>query len=189
MQRKTPTKAELVAAMNKSVPDVIAPGLNVLFCGINPGLYTAAVQEHFGRPGNKFWKALYLSGFTPKLFHPSEQYKLLDLKLGITNLVNRATVSQTDVSANEFIKGGELLTKKIKKYRPEWIAFVGIDAFRTAFTKKAVTVGNQENLIGQTNIWILPSTSGLNAHYTLDKTVKLFKELKKAVELNRNNTH
>ncbi len=187
MEKYKPTKQEIADAYNKSVPDIIAPNLIILFCGINPGLYTAAVQNHFGRPGNKFWKALYAAQLTPRLFHPSEQEKLLKLGIGITNLVNRATVKADEVAKDEFIRGGKELIIKVKRYKPQWVAFVGIQAYRTAFFQPHAKVGKQKNKIGNASVWILPSSSGLNAHYPPQKYNQTFRELKQ--ELSRTSTH
>src|SRR6059058_272492 len=110
-----PSRADLAAAEGKTVADVIAPGLDVLFCGINPGLYTAAVGHHFGRPGNRFWPALFASGFTPRLFAPREQRALLPLGLGITNLVARATASADELAPDELVAGYALLARKARR--------------------------------------------------------------------------
>src|SRR5712692_3642129 len=108
-----PTKQQLIEAAGKTVPDVIAPELRVLFCGINPGLYTAAVGHHFARPGNRFWPALHASGFTARLLSPFEERELLDLRLGVTNVVAHATVAAAELTPADFIKGGRLLRNKI----------------------------------------------------------------------------
>src|SRR5882672_10624127 len=161
-----PTKQELVEAAGKTVPDVIAPGLRVLFCGINPGLYTAAVGHHFARPGNRFWPALHASGFTPRLYGPAEQDLLLDLGLGITNVVARTTASADELTRDEYLAGAVVLTKKVRRYTPAWLAIVGIGAHRIAFGRRDAVVGPQEHTIGDTRIWVLPNPSGLNAHWT-----------------------
>jgi len=181
MRKVIPSSKDLESVLNSSIPDIIKSDLKILFCGINPGLYTAYVKQHFGRPGNKFWKALYQAKFTPNLFHPSEQYSLLTLGYGITNLVNRATVSQADLKKEEFVQGGKKLTIKAEKYKPEWISFVGIDAYRQAFNFPKAVVGRQEITIGTSKVWLLPSTSGLNAFYTLEKLTILFGELRNEV--------
>jgi double-stranded uracil-DNA glycosylase len=178
-----PTKEDLLAATNKGIQDVIKPKLKVLFCGINPGLYTAAVGHHFGRPGNRYWKALYGGGFTPRLFHPSEQESLLDLGYGITNLVNRASVGENDLSQSELVLGGIKLARKLKTYRTEWVVFVGIGSYRIAFTKPKAKIGLQDEKISDTKVWVLPNPSGLNAHYPQDKLNHQFKLLNKAVRL------
>src|SRR5687767_3951549 len=128
-----PTRADLLAAQNKTVPDVIAPGLRVLFCGINPGLYSGATGHHFARPGNRFWPALHLAGFTPRLVSPEEEHLLLDQELGITNLVARATASAADLTRDELQAGRRRLERRVGRYAPQWVAIVGIGAYRTAF--------------------------------------------------------
>jgi TDG/mug DNA glycosylase family protein len=175
-----PSKAEVEAAYGKTLPDIIAPGLRVLFCGINPGLYTAAVQQHFGRPGNRFWPTLHRAGFTPRLFAPSEQRELLPLGIGITNVVARATAAADELTREELIAGGKILAKKVKRYAPRYLAIVGIGAYRTAFDRPKAKMGLQEETIGETNIWVLPNPSGLNANYQAAQLVELFAELKRA---------
>jgi TDG/mug DNA glycosylase family protein len=177
---KKPTAAEVAAAAGKTLPDVIAPNLHVLFCGINPGLYTAAVQQHFGRPGNRFWPTLHRAGFTPHLFHPSEQYALLELGIGITNVVARATAAADELSREELIEGGALLERRVKRYQPRYLAIVGIGAYRTAFGRPKAKMGLQDETVGATKIWVLPNPSGLNANYRPAELVELFAELRLA---------
>lgn len=159
---------------------MIAPDLDVLFCGINPGLYTAAVQQHFGRPGNRFWPTLFGAGFTPRLFHPSEQYELLKLGYGITNVVARATAAADELSREELLEGGRLLVRRVKKFKPRYLAVVGMGAYRTAFERPKAKLGLQEEPIGETRVWVLPNPSGLNANYQADALVALFAELRMA---------
>jgi len=180
-----PTKAELVAAKGKTLPDVIAPELDVLFCGINPGLYTAAVQQHFGRPGNRFWKTLYHAGFTPRLFHPSEQRQLLEHGCGITNVVARATIAAAELTVTELVEGARVLSAKVRRYRPRVLAVVGIGAYRTGFNRPHAKTGLQEETIDDTRIWILPNPSGLNANYRSEDLVTLYRELREWVRTAR----
>ncbi len=175
-----PTQAELTAAKNKTVPDVLAPGLTVLFCGINPGLYTAAIGHHFGRPGNRFWPALHAAGFTPRLFDPSEEQELLPLGLGITNVVARATAGADELTAREIVAGGRILEAKVRAYAPRYLAVLGIGAYRTAFARPKATVGLQPDALGDTRVWVLPNPSGLNAHYPGKDLVKVFRALRDA---------
>ena len=177
-----PSKQELIDAADKTLSDVIRPGLSVLFCGINPGLYTAATGHHFGRPGNRFWRALYESGFTPRLLDPSEQWELLPLGLGITNLVPRATVAASELSRQELIEGGIRLERTAKEFAPIWIAFVGVGAYRTAFDRPHAALGRQVERIANSGIWVLPSTSGLNANHRPADFARAFRELKSALE-------
>jgi TDG/mug DNA glycosylase family protein len=173
-----PSKADLAAAHGKTLPDVLAPGLKVLFCGINPGLYTAAVQQHFGRPGNRFWPTLHRAGFTPRLFAPSEQHELLQLGIGITNVVARATAAADELTREELIAGGKILARKVRRFAPRYLAIVGIGAYRTAFDRPKAKMGLQDDTIGETRIWVLPNPSGLNANYQPAQLAELFAELK-----------
>src|SRR5260370_5467188 len=160
-----PTNAQLVAARNKRVPDLIAKNLIVLFAGINPGLYTAAIGRHFGRPGNRFWPALHGGGFTPRLFSPFEGSLLLDLKYGITNIVKRATSRADELTDDELHAGGQRLQAKVKRWRPAVVAFVGIGPYRIVSGIKDARVGLQNAPFGGSHAWVLPNPSGLNAHY------------------------
>ena len=178
-----PTRKQLAAAFGKAVPDVIAPALKVLFCGINPGLYSAAVEHHFARPGNRFWPALHAAGFTERLLSPFEERALLQRGYGITNLVARATGAADELTSEELIEGGRRLKKKILRYRPAVVAFVGVTAYRTAFRRARASVGRQPEKIGSAGVWLLPNPSGLNAHYRLQDFVRLFTELRRAPEL------
>jgi TDG/mug DNA glycosylase family protein len=164
------------------VPDVIAPGLRVLFCGINPGLYTAAIGHHFGRPGNRFWPALWKSGFTPRLFSPYEEGELLELGLGITNLVARTTAVASELAAPELVEGGQALLRRLDEYRPRWLAMLGVGSYRAAFGDPAAAVGQLADRLGQSRVWLLPNPSGLNAHYQLPALVDEFARLRAAVE-------
>jgi TDG/mug DNA glycosylase family protein len=173
-----PTKAQLLAAHNKRVPDLLAKDLIVLFAGINPGLYTAAIGRHFGRPGNRFWPAVYGGGFTPRLFSPFESDLLLDLKLGITNVVDRATARADELTNDELRAGGKRLAIKVKRWRPTVVAFVGIGPYRIVSGIKDASVGLQKDLFGGSHAWVLPNPSGLNAHYQPAALAKLFGELR-----------
>jgi TDG/mug DNA glycosylase family protein len=156
---------------------VIAPGLKVIFCGINPGLYSAATGFHFARPGNRFWPALHAAGFTPRLFHPSENQALLELGYGLTNLVNRATAAADALAAAELVAGGRRLAAKVRRYRPRAVAFVGLGAYRAAFGRPTATLGLQRETLEGAEIWVLPSPSGLNANYQLPALIQLFRRL------------
>lgn len=173
-----PTKAQLRAATKKTVRDVIAPDLHVLFCGINPGLYTAAVGHHFARPGNRFWPTLYAAGFTDRLLSPFDERELLKSGYGITNVVKRTTAAADELTKDEVIAGGERLRAKVFRYRPRVLAVLGLGAYRTAFNHPKATVGRQDNLLGKTVLWVLPNPSGLNANYQREDLARLFCELK-----------
>ncbi|HEV7905404.1 MAG TPA: G/U mismatch-specific DNA glycosylase [Pyrinomonadaceae bacterium] len=164
------------------MPDVIAPDLRVLFCGINPGLYTAATGYHFARPGNRFWPALYAAGFTRRLLSPAEEHELLLDGYGITNVVARATATAAELSAEEYVEGGRRLKAKVRRYRPKFIAVLGVGAYRTAFDQPKATLGLQPAGMGETRVWVLPNPSGLNAHYQPKDLARLFRELRLAVE-------
>lgn len=179
--RRRPSGEELLAARDKTVPDVIAPDLRVLFCGINPGLYTAAIGHHFGRPGNRFWPALHRSGFTDRQLDPSEERELLAYGWGITNVVERATATADEVSAEELALGGRRLEAKVREYRPRWVAVLGIGAWRTAFGRPRAVLGRQEETLADAAVWVLPNPSGLNAHYRLEGLAAMFRELLLAV--------
>jgi TDG/mug DNA glycosylase family protein len=177
-----PTREEVAAAAGRTVPDVIAPGLRVLFCGINPGLYTAAVGHHFARPGNRFWPALHRAGFTPRLFAPSEEHELLSLGYGITNVVARATVAADELAPEEFVRGGRLLRAKVRRYAPRFLAVLGVGAYRAAFGRPKARTGRQEEKLEAATVWVLPNPSGLNANYRPDDLARLFRELRETVE-------
>ncbi|MFF5480451.1 G/U mismatch-specific DNA glycosylase [Streptomyces sp. NPDC012935] len=176
------TAEQLEAARDRLVPDVVADGLHVLFCGINPGLMTAATGHHFARPGNRFWPVLHLSGFTPRLLKPSEQEELLSYGLGITNVVARASARADELSAQEYRDGGRLLATKVVRLRPRWLAVVGVTAYRAAFDDRKAQVGPQERVIGGTRVWVLPNPSGLNAHWTTQTMAEEFARLRVAAE-------
>jgi TDG/mug DNA glycosylase family protein len=173
-----PSPRELAAANGKSIPDVIVPGLRVLFCGINPGLYSGATGHHFARPGNRFWPALHRAGFTARQLHPSEQRELLRAGFGVVNLVNRATATAAELEAEEFVAGRKRLAAKVRRYRPQVIAFLGVGAYSQAFGRKTAAIGRQAETFEGAQVWVLPNPSGLNANYQLPDLVRLFRALK-----------
>ncbi|HEX6384407.1 MAG TPA: G/U mismatch-specific DNA glycosylase [Anaerolineae bacterium] len=185
MSRK-PTKAELAAAAGKTVPDLIAPDLKVLFCGINPGLYSGATGHHFARPGNRFWPAIYAAGFTDRLLAPQEEHELLTYGYGITNMVERATATASELTAAELVAGRQRLAEKVEKYQPKVVAILGITAYRTGFGQPRATMGQQPEMIHQSLLWVLPNPSGLNAHYTPAALAEVYRDFRLAVE--RENT-
>ena len=176
-----PTKAEVAAAAGRTVPDLIAPGLDVLFCGINPGLYSGATGHHFARPGNRFWPALHAAGFTDRLVRPWEERRLLDYGLGITNLVARATAAAAELSPEELRAGRARLERKVRRYRPRAVAVLGIGAYRSAFGRPRATMGRQPEPVGPALLWVLPNPSGLNASHQLADLARAFGELRGAV--------
>nr|BFE81536.1 G/U mismatch-specific DNA glycosylase [Planobispora longispora] len=176
-----PTRAELEAAKDLTVDDILGPGLDVLFCGINPGLYSAATGRHFARPGNRFWPALHRSGFTPRLLSPAEQDLLPSFGLGITNVVPRATAQAAELSDEEYREGGLRLARLVAEVAPRVLAVAGVTAYRTAFGRPKAAVGPQEDRVGETAVWVLPNPSGLNAHWTLDRIAGEMRRLRESL--------
>jgi TDG/mug DNA glycosylase family protein len=171
-----PTREQIAAAQDATVPDVIAPGLRLLFVGINPGLYSGAVGHHFARPGNRFWRVLHLAGITDRVLSPFAEHELLDLGVGITNLVERATATADRIGNDELRAGAGRLTAKVERFRPRTVAFMGLTAFRTAFDRRGAAVGPQEGDVAGAAAWLLPNPSGLNAHYQPPELARLFRE-------------
>lgn len=159
---------------------MLAPGLAVVFCGINPGLYTAWSGHHFGRPGNRFWKVLHLAGFTSRELHPSDQWLLIESGLGVTNLVPRPSARADELTVPELRLGAAELERKLDRYRPRWAAVLGVTAYRVAFDRPLARVGEQPDRVGSVRLWVLPNPSGLNAHYQLPALVDAFAELRRA---------
>lgn len=172
----------MAAAAGRTVPDVIAPDLRVLFCGINPGLYSGAVGHHFARPGNRFWKVLAGAGLTGRVLDPHEEAELLAAGIGITNLVARATAAAAELSADELRAGARALAAKAARWRPAWVAFVGLGAYRTAFGRPRATVGPQPEALGRARVWLLPNPSGLQAHYQLPELIAAYGALADALD-------
>jgi TDG/mug DNA glycosylase family protein len=185
MARMKPTAAELLAARGKKVPDLIRPDLSVLFVGINPSLYSAAVRQHFARPGNRFYKTLYRAGLTPRLLRPDEGAELLRQGLGITNLVARATATAAELSDEEYSHGFELLKVKLRRFRPATAAFLGVSAYRAARKMPKAKVGLQPELLCGSRVFVLPNPSGLNAHYQLEDLSRVYRELALSVRVAR----
>lgn len=180
--RPRPNADDLAAARDRTIDDVIAPGLRVLFCGINPSLWSAAVNRHFARPGNRFWPALHDSGFVPVRLGPDRQDELLAYGLGITNLVSRATARAAELAPDELRRGAAALAEKVSRLRPAWLAVVGITAYRAGFGRPAAVIGRQADRLGPSGIWVLPNPSGLNAHYTAASLADEFAALRVVVE-------
>jgi TDG/mug DNA glycosylase family protein len=181
MKRRRPTVEEVRLARGRKVRDVIAPGLQVLFCGINPGLYSAAVGLHFARPGNRFWRALHDSGFTDRILDPSEQTLLPSYGCGITNLVGRSTAVAAELSVEELRRGRGNLRRKVTRYDPLCVAILGIGAYRTAFGAPKAELGRQGETLGEARVWVLPNPSGLNARYQPTVLADLFGALHEEV--------
>jgi TDG/mug DNA glycosylase family protein len=179
---RRPSPAQLEAARDVVLSDIIAPDLKVLFCGINPGLWSGAVGRHFATPGNRFWPALYAAGFTPELFTSLRQDELPALGLGISSVVARTTARADELSTEEYREGASILTAKAAEYRPAWIAIVGITAYRTAFDRRTAQIGPQTPRIADSRVWALPNPSGLNAHWSAQALGEEFARFRAAVE-------
>jgi double-stranded uracil-DNA glycosylase len=182
MKNFKPSKEALRDAVNRTTEDLIDYDLKVLFCGINPGLWSGATGLHFAKPGNRFWKTLHRAGITDRVLHPSEEHELLERGYGITSFVKRTTARADELTAEEFVAGGRMLVKKIEKYRPRTLAVLGITAFRAAFRQPQAKLGRQSEKIAGADVWLLPNPSGLNAHYQLDDLAALFGELRLFVD-------
>ena len=176
-----PSKHQIAEALGATVPDVIAPGLSVLFVGINPGLYSGAVGHHFARPGNRFWRTLHLAGFTERVLSPFEEHELLAHGVGITNLVERATAGADQILPEELRRGARRLERKVRRHAPAVVAFLGLGAYRTAFGRGSAVVGPQAETISTSALWLLPNPSGLNAHYQLGDLAGAFGDLRAAL--------
>jgi len=181
MSQPRPTRSDLAAAYGRSVPDLIAPDLKVLFCGINPSLYSAATGHHFARPGNRFWPTLYAAGFTRRLLKPWEEELLLDQGIGITNLVPRATATAAELTNDELRAGRQRLARKVRRFHPRCVAVVGIGAYRVAFGRPQAAIGLQSELLGGSAVWVLPNPSGLNANHQLPDLAEAFKAVRSFV--------
>lgn len=175
-----PTKADLEAARSRVLRDVIGPKLGVLFCGINPGLYSGATGHHFARPGNRFWPALFSSGFTPRLLTAAEDTLLPSFACGVTNLVARTTATADELAPEELTRGGARLKRKVARYRPRWVAVLGIGAYKRAFNRPAALMGPQPEPLAGAQVWVLPNPSGLNASYQLPALERAFRDLRTA---------
>lgn len=178
MARHPVEMAGQVDSSGQDVPDVVGPDLAVLFCGINPGRMSGALGQHFARPGNRFWKVLHAAGFTDRVLTPAEQRLLLDYGVGVTNLVDRTTAMAAEISAAELADGARRLGDKVGRWKPGWVAVLGVLAYRRAFGRPTATIGPQEERIGSTGIWVLPNPSGLQARYQLPEMVRMFAELR-----------
>jgi TDG/mug DNA glycosylase family protein len=174
-----------LAAERKRVPDIVASGLDVVFCGINPGLWSAAVGHHFARPGNRFWKVLHAAGFTNELLSPSDERRLLQVGVGVTNLVSRATASAAELDRDELRQGGRNLARKVRRLKPGIVAFLGLIAYRSAFDRPRATIGEQAELLGGSRLWLLPNPSGAQAHYQPDEMVSALRALRDASQRER----
>jgi double-stranded uracil-DNA glycosylase len=179
----SPSKVELEAARGRTIPDVLGPDLDVVFVGINPGLWSGALGHHFARPGNRFWKALHGSGFTERLVSPLEDATLLKWNLGLTNLVGRTTATAAELTADEIRRGAKRLEERLAPLHPRFVAVLGIGAYRTGFAKRDAALGPQDEDLGGARLWVLPNPSGINAHYQLDELTERFRALRAAARV------
>ena len=175
-----PSKIELEAACGRTIRDVLEPDLDVMFVGINPGRYSGATGFHFAGPSNRFWPALHASGFTDRRLKASDVGLLPQFRCGITNLVARTTARADELSKDELREGRRRLERKVRRYGGEWVAFVGLGAYRVAFEKPDAAVGPQPETIAGARVWVLPNTSGLNANYQAADFAAEFRKLRRA---------
>jgi TDG/mug DNA glycosylase family protein len=167
-----------VTTPDKPLPDVVAPGLDVLFCGINPSLLSAARGHHFARPGNRFWPALHLAGLTPFRLTPEQDRELPRYGLGVTNLVDRPTRTAAELTTDELRAGPAALAELVARYRPRVVAVLGITAWRAAFDRPRAGLGVQPERVGGVTTWVAPNPSGLNAHYMLPDLAAFYRRLR-----------
>ena len=167
---------------DKPLPDVVAHGLDVLFCGINPSLTSAARGHHFARPGNRFWPALHLAGLTPRLLTPDEDGELPLFGLGVTNLVDRPTRTAAELTAAELRAGAAALGDLVAEYRPRVLAVLGVTAWRTGFDRPRAALGVQPERVGGAVTWVVPNPSGLNAHHQLPDLAQSYAQLRSGQE-------
>jgi TDG/mug DNA glycosylase family protein len=180
--RRAPRHTARMAPVDGPVTDLVGPGLRVLFCGINPGLTSAATGLHFARPGNRFWRVLHESGFTDRVLDPADQALLPGLGLGITNLVTRASAGAADLSAAELRAGADRLAAMAVALAPRHVAVLGVQAYRTAFGRPRAVVGEQPQPLGSARLWVLPNPSGLQARYQLPEMAELYGRLRRAAD-------
>jgi TDG/mug DNA glycosylase family protein len=175
------TRAELESFRNAEVPDLIGPGLKLLFVGINPGLWTAATQTHFAHPGNRFYPALLAAGIIERRIDRgrgmdgTDRAHLVERGIGISNLVHRATAKASELSDAELRLGGQRLRELVARHKPPVVAVAGVTAYRTAFGATKATLGRQPQPLEGSALWIVPNPSGLNAHATVDSLADAFR--------------
>ncbi len=177
---RRPGRAELLAAYDRPVPDLVGPGLRVLLCGINPSLYSGWSGYHFAGPANRLWTTLHAAGFTAQRLHPSETPELLFAGIGVTNLVNRTTARADELTGEELRAGVAPLVALVDRWRPRYVAFLGLSAYRSAFDRPKATVGPQPERLVDAGVWLLPNPSGLNAHYQQPALTAAYAELRRA---------
>ena len=174
-------------SVTPGLPDILAPNLRVVFCGINPGLTSATLGHHFAKRSNRFWKTIHLAGFTPKEIAPENSASILTYRCGLTTAVARPTSSANELSRDEFERAAVGLFAKIAHYSPRYVAFLGKAAFAAIFDRKLVEWGQQDVQIGGSKTWVLPNPSGLNRSFSLDQLVRAYKELRVAESVKTGN--
>ncbi len=162
-----------------TLPDVVGPDLLVLFCGINPGLKSAELGQHFARRGNRFWKLLHAGGFTDRVFTPDEQTALPGVGVGITNFVARATAAASDLRPEEIRHGADLLAARVGRLQPRCVAVLGLQAYRIGFSAPKADIGLQPDSLAGVPLWLLPNPSGLQARYQLPEMAAMYQELRR----------
>ena len=176
------TRAQLQSFHGAEVPDLVGPDTRLLFVGINPGLRTAAIQTHFGKPGNRFWPALLRAGVIEEPVDVTEpmsdevKARLVARGLGISNLVRRATARADELTSEELREGAAHLVSLVERLRPRVVAVLGVTAYRTAFARPRAPVGRQPGGLGPADLWVVPNPSGLNAHETVDSLAAAYGE-------------
>src|SRR5215813_2826567 len=169
------------AVAESAVPDVLGPGLRVVFCGINPGFVSAAATAHFANPRNDFWRLLHAAGFTSRLYEPAEQFEVLKEGIGLTNAAPRTTRGSGDLRRGDFAGAAERLERLARELQPGWIAFVGKEAYRGTFNERP-ELGEQERQLGSTRLFVLPSTSPANAAVPWEERLRWFRDLRARVK-------
>jgi len=163
------------------LPDILGPGLQVVFCGLNPGVDAAVAGHHFLGRGNRFWPVLHLAGFTPQQLAPQDDHAVLDFGLGLTAAVGRPTTRADQVAKEEFTQAAAGLLQKLAQYQPQWIAFLGKAAYAAMTGKRQLEWGEQAERFGGARVWILPNPSGLNRGYSKEQLVDAYAELRRAL--------
>jgi TDG/mug DNA glycosylase family protein len=183
------TRDQLHAFRDRTVPDLVGPGLRLLFVGINPGLWTAAAGAHFAHPANRFYPALHAAGLTEHRMRvsagmaESDHWHLVERGIGITNLVERATARADELNRAELVAGGRRLVDKVAAWKPKVVAVVGIGAYRIGFSKPKAAAGRQPEQMSGADVFVLGNPSGLNAHETVATLALAFREVAVAAGL------
>lgn len=180
MTQLPPSRADLLAAYGRTIPDLAGPGMRVLLVGINPSLWSGAVGQHFARPSNRLWPVLHQAGFTDRRLHPSETGELVRAGLGITNLVARATARADELSKEEVSAGLPGVAAVAERWNPRYVAFLGLTTYRIASGHRQAGVGEQPGRLGGAGVWLLPNPSGLNAGYQLPALIETYAALHRA---------